>query len=156
MKNQFLICAILLIAALSTVTAQTADTAFASRYEKETIFLTGSSMNKYCKQEKKHRVGIFGRRIKKEFDGVTPEANAEFQGYQKRNKRGVGLLIVGGTVMVAGLILMPVAVVPAAVILGLEGPGLATYCVGAFELGRSRHGLQKAIWLRNRDKIAKN
>ena len=84
---------------------------------------------------------------------VSPESKEELKVYRKHKKRSAILLAAGTTVMVTAAFFAPVIVVP--VLLTGGATGLTSYYIGAFELNKSRRHLQKAVWLRNRDVIAK-
>lgn len=153
MKKQFLICcAAYLMAASLPANAQVTDTTLKSKYESEAIMLEGNK-NQYSKNKEWNKIGIFGDGLEKEFVNVSPESKEELHVYRKHKKRGAILLTAGATVLVTAVFFAPVIVLP--VLLSGGATGLTSYYIGAFELNKSRRHLQKAVWLRNRDVIAK-
>lgn len=154
-KNQFVIClaTCLLAAMFNGLKAQNSNEVFKEKYEKETLLLDVDN-NKFVKNKEKKKIGFSGKSLKPEFESVSPESKEEFLTFRKRSKRGKVLLIAGGTVFVTALVVAPFIVGP--VFAASFGSGIGAYYVGVHDVRVSRRHLNKAIWLRNRDVLAKN
>jgi hypothetical protein len=126
------------------------------KYESEVLYLLNS--NNYIKGNQKQKIGFGGRKMKSEFE-ISPEGMAVFKKYQSQEKKG--LLWFG-----AGMATM----IGAAFLIDYDNPSSSknylaagTYAAGGImtaisisNLVHSQKNFQKAIWLRNRDAIAKN
>lgn len=147
MKKQILIaCIVCLAGALSW--AQETDSLLKNKYEQETILLEGNK-DKYCKNKKWKKVGLFKPNIEEEFLVTSAESKEEIHKFRKKRNRGSSLLLGGGVVFCAAAVAAPFIALPAFVV--AFGAGMGTYFVGAFDLQKSRSHLSKAVWLHNRD-----
>jgi hypothetical protein len=123
-----------------------------SVYETETIYLNGNMM-RYTKNDKKKKVGTFARFLKKEFDSCSVEGRNEMANCVKNRKQGAFLLTAGGVMLFGALVAAPVV---APVMLGVAVVGLVPYTIGAVKMNKSRNQMQRAVWLRNRDILARH
>lgn len=153
MKNQLVIClAAYLAAACLPAMSQETGTLLKNKYEHETLMLEGNR-DEYRKDTEWKRIGVFKPKIEQEFYTSSTESKQEIGTFRKQRRRGTALLIAGSVVFVSALVVAPVVILP--VFIGTYGAGIGTYCVGAVDLHKSRRHLHKAIWLHNRDVIAK-
>lgn len=126
------------------------DTLLKGAYERKTIYLSGNN-NVYIKNKARTRMGLFGGKIRKEFDSCSLESKAEMVFFVKKKKRGVILMGAGVVAAVGSFFIMPVVIGP--VIAGLGAVGLPACIIGALNLHSAQNHLHKAVWLRNRDVI---
>ena len=151
MKKLFLIClsAGLMCTSMST---KGQNETLKNKYESETILLRGNK-NQYIKNNERKKIGLWGMRLNSECEEVSPECKTELDAYQTHRKKGVIMLIGGGTVLISALVIAPFVVLPVFAI--TAGAGLGGYYTGAFHIYSARKHLQKTIWLRNRDILIK-
>ena len=64
------------------IIAQAADTALKTNYELQTIYLDGTT-NKYVKKNENKKIGLFGKKLKHEFENSSLEAKQEIEIYNK-------------------------------------------------------------------------
>ncbi|MBL7930812.1 MAG: hypothetical protein JNL60_02865 [Bacteroidia bacterium] len=136
------------------ITAETSliDPSVKSTYESETIYVNGA-LNRYTKNKEERRIGFFVKKLKSEFSSSSEESKRELMVCEKKKKKGTLLLAVGGTAIIGSLIVLPIA---APVALGAFIAGMIPYTAGGIEMNASKDHLQKAVWLHNRDVVAKN
>lgn len=151
------LCIVATVSTLLMITsvsnAQNTKTECQTTYEQKTIFLNGSSGN-YEKNGENKKIGVFGKQLKKEFDDASIEAKNEIELFQKKNKRAAILSGVVACAIVSAAVVAPLVSIPvyAGIIsLGIISEGFAI----AYGIKSTKH-LHKAIWLRNRDVLAKN
>ena len=127
------------------------DSSVKTVYESEAIYLNGA-MNRFTKNKKESRVGFFIKKLKSEFNNCSEECKNELLTCEKKKKKGAVLLAVGGGILIGSLIVLPVA---APVALGAFVVGMVPYTVGGIKMNQSKDHLQKAVWLHNRDVVAR-
>lgn len=155
MQKHLVVClaACLAITLSKGLKGQNTKTSFHEKYEKETVFLD-LDKNAYIKGNQKKKIGFFGKKMKNEFDSVSPESRAEYASFRKRTKRGKIMVMAGSAVFLAAAVVAPMIIVPVFAI-GF-GAGIGTYSFGVADIYKSRRHLNKAVWLRNRDVLAQH
>jgi hypothetical protein len=154
MKTFFLIVIALLMSAINMqIIAQEADTSLKTNYEQQTIYLDGTT-NKYVKKNENKKIGLFGKKLKHEFENSSLEAKQEIEIYSRHNKLGAIFSSVGLVIVFTTTILIPEIVFP--IYLGLTVIGYIPTTIGIIHLIKAPRHLNKAIWLYNRDVILKN
>jgi hypothetical protein len=128
------------------------DTSVQNAYEREAIYLN-SNYSRYTKHGEKLRTGIFGKNLEKEFSNCSGESKNELSHSIKERKHGALLTTVGGVLMIGAAIALPVVSGPIA--LGALAAGLVPYSFGISKMYKGQNRLHKAIWLHNRDVVAK-
>lgn len=114
------------------------------KYEKEAIYLNGSQ-NKYIKDNKRLNVGVFSKKLLKEFANSSKETKMEIEKSIRNERQGALLLTVSGIAVIGAVVVTgPVGLV-------VLGASLVPYTVSLIKINRSTNQLQKAIWLHNRD-----
>ena len=137
MKTFFLIVIALLMSAINMqIRAQAADTALKTNYEQQTIYLDGTT-NKYVKKNENKKIGLFGKKLKHEFENSSLEAKQEIEIYSRHNKLGA---------IFSSEIVFPIY-------MGLTVIGYIPTTIGIIHLIKAPRHLNKAIWLYNRDII---
>ena len=154
MKKTVVIVLTLIVSFISLLTnAQTTSKdSIKAVYERESILLDGTT-NSYVKQNQKKKIGIFGKKLSREFENSSADAKQEIDAFSKGSKSGIVYLASGVVVIAVAAALMPEITIP--VYVGLTSVGLIPYSVGIVKMVKASRHLMKAIWLHNRDVLLK-
>lgn len=140
--------------AIATELSPSLQTDFKKIYNQQTIYLYNGDVgfgSKYVKNGQKYAGGLFGNRIKREFEGLE-QSMMSFKRFQQNKKTGFAMYSIGLATAISSIFLASNGSNATTNNIAYFG-GLAVSIIGSNVMTAANNDLRDAIYFRNRDVV---